>query len=855
MVPLRLSIRNFLCYAENCPELDLSDIGVACLCGDNGHGKSALLDAITWSVWGAARARTEDELIHSGRVDMEVQFEFRVGDVRYRVLRKRRRGTANSPGRVLLEFHVCSGDVWKPLTGGSARETQQRIVEAVRLDYDTFRNSAFLMQGRADEFTVKAPGERKKVLAEILGLGAYDVYEARSKDERRSWEAESKRLDAQIAQFAAELAREPTYLRERDEVRDELRGVESELKDKSAIADGLRKLEQSVKLLKEQARAAARDREEARSRVDRAEAELRNQQAIIDARTALLGRAEHIRAGALRLKQARAVESDQSVRLATVAKLEREQAAARTEIEREASRLRSLEERLRPEVSRLESLAEKLNDARSRRSALEVDRQELDGLEKHLASLRQELQEEHNVDGQLLEANKRLREEMEELKRKQLELDHGEGSVCPICRTELGPEGKKRAHEAYELEGSEKARQFKGNASRRREVEARTNALQAEVKQAESATTARQAKRQRELAIVDREEQEGAEAADRLPELRRSLSDATSKLRSNDFAVEARGRLAEAEKVIEATAYDADAHAAARTRVKALASAESELLELSRAEEAVQAAGKAIERARQDLEDWSKALARFEQRQREVEAELAAQPDPTERLLSLADEITALELRGGSVRLALGAAEQKLDDCRRFRRQHDHLQGQLAEAKLKQRIYEELATAFGRKGVQALIIDSVIPEIEDEANRLLARMSNGRMSVALSTQRSTQKGLPVETLDISISDELGTRAYELFSGGEAFRINLALRIALSKLLARRAGAPLPTLIVDEGFGTQDASGRERLLEAMNAVARDFECLIIITHLNELKDQFERQIRVEKTPHGSIARVV
>src|SRR5205085_791542 len=103
------------------PTLELSDIGMACLSGDNGHGKSALLDAITWSVWGEARARSDDELVHSGRVDMEVQFEFRIDRVQYRVLRKRRKGTGNSPGRSILEFHVRSGDDWKPLTGASIR--------------------------------------------------------------------------------------------------------------------------------------------------------------------------------------------------------------------------------------------------------------------------------------------------------------------------------------------------------------------------------------------------------------------------------------------------------------------------------------------------------------------------------------------------------------------------------------------------------------------------------------------------------------------------------------------------------------------------------------------------------------
>jgi DNA repair exonuclease SbcCD ATPase subunit len=63
--------------------------------------------------------------------------------------------------------------------------------------------------------------------------------------------------------------------------------------------------------------------------------------------------------------------------------------------------------------------------------------------------------------------------------------------------------------------------------------------------------------------------------------------------------------------------------------------------------------------------------------------------------------------------------------------------------------------------------------------------------------------------------------YEMFSGGEAFRINFAIRIALSKLLARRAGAPLPTLVIDEGFGTQDNLGLEKIkrsIEECNSVS-------------------------------------
>jgi exonuclease SbcC len=94
----------------------------------------------------------------------------------------------------------------------------------------------------------------------------------------------------------------------------------------------------------------------------------------------------------------------------------------------------------------------------------------------------------------------------------------------------------------------------------------------------------------------------------------------------------------------------------------------------------------------------------------------------------------------------------------------------------------------------------------------------------------------------------------MFSGGEAFRINFAIRIALSKLLARRAGAPLPTLIIDEGFGTQDSYGIDKLKEAIHSIRDDFDKILVITHIEELKDAFPVRINVVKTAQGSTLEV-
>src|SRR5690606_883291 len=99
-------------------------------------------------------------------------------DIRYRVVRSFQRSASGKTTKPGLEFQVLDGDAYRPLTAGSVNETQAVINDTIRLDYDTFINSAFLLQGRSDEFTKKKPGDRKEILGRILGLDRYERYAA-----------------------------------------------------------------------------------------------------------------------------------------------------------------------------------------------------------------------------------------------------------------------------------------------------------------------------------------------------------------------------------------------------------------------------------------------------------------------------------------------------------------------------------------------------------------------------------------------------------------------------------------------------------------------------------------------------
>ncbi|PAX45689.1 hypothetical protein CK510_30465 [Brunnivagina elsteri CCALA 953] len=205
----------------------------------------------------------------------------------------------------------------------------------------------------------------------------------------------------------------------------------------------------------------------------------------------------------------------------------------------------------------------------------------------------------------------------------------------------------------------------------------------------------------------------------------------------------------------------------------------------------------------------------------------------------------------------LGRLEQQGQYLDALQQQQQKQQQQLQETRNQHRIYQELSQAFGKNGIQALMIENVLPQLEAETNQLLSRLSANQLHVQFITQKhgrsgkSTKKNTKlIDTLDILIADARGTRAYETYSGGEAFRINFAIRLALAKLLAQRAGASLQMLIVDEGFGTQDAEGCDRLIAAINAIAPDFACILTVTHMPHLKEAFQARIEVHKTQGGS-----
>ncbi len=850
MIPLKLSLKNFLCYGESAPVLDLSGIHVACLWGQNGHGKSALLDAITWVLWGRARSRGHDELIHYGSVDMLVDLEFQAREARYRVVRRHSRGTGRRrQGASDLQFQVHSGADYRPITGNSMRETQDRIDQVTGMDYDTFINSAFLVQGRADEFTNKRPGERKEVLARILGLGYYDRLQERAKgvaDEKR---AAAAGVERDLERMQLEVSRRDGYSAELEVVNRELTRATSRLETS----------QEKLGVLKTKAEDLRRIGEELahiRSQVPVIEADISGLQKEVGARQeriavyeALIREKDAIQAGTARYQQmGRRYEELNSkrerfdVQTAQKSDLERAVEGARVRLEEQVTQQqRRVDVELCPRVEATPTIHEKLQDERARLESLA-------GEELSITDRHQKLNELAERMGQIGATAEQLKAEGQELRSKlNLVLNSHEGARCPLCNGEVGPEGIQHLSDGYNTQIEEKLRLYRQNESALNAAELEKIDLDRDLPQHEAALRRSQDEAHKNIAVLESRLKESHLAAEELERARQELAQGRDRLEQGTYANVERERLAQLEGEVESLGYDQEAHRRLYGEMQELRPFEERQRRLEEAIAGLPREGESLAWAQQMYSRRQEDLSASTVREREIESQVTELPRVEEELAAAALVYRELESQSAELFRRQVGLEGQLKRVEALENELADVEASLRAIREEQAISQELAEAFGKRGVQAMLIETVLPRVEEEANALLGRMTDNRMHMKLETQRErrTGKGEPIETLEIKISDEMGPRSYELFSGGEAFRINLALRIALSKVLAHRRGAPLPTLFIDEGFGTQDAAGRERILDVIRAIEGDFEKIIVITHLDEIKDAFPAHIQVLK----------
>jgi exonuclease SbcC len=1019
MIPQKLSLINFLSYRET--SLDFTRLHTACICGANGAGKSSLLEAIGWVIWGNSRVASEEDLIRLGEKEMRVDFSFINQGNLYRVIRSRRRGQSGN-----LEFQIAVNppDVihnwdeikFKVLTERGLRGTQQKILEYLKLDYDTFVNSAYLRQGRADEFMLKRASERKEILATLLKLNEYDQLVEQAKER-------SKQLKAEVEVLQKSLEQTQTQLQQKDEITEQIQQLETNLnqvqEEQTAAQEQLKQLQnqQYQRQTWEKLRQGQQQQLTTLSQDDRRlQQEINVTQQSLQELEAVLQQQQAIQAGYSRFQTLQVTEETLSAKFKTYQETTQQKSHLQ-ELQRQ--QLNQLQQQIQTAQTKIENithqeaeyqqiLAKKqeveagLQELQAARSRLE----QLDQLQLQVTPLLQQRQQlQLEIDRVKARYHARLEELSTSIKQLQHRLYNNKPQLQEILQetdTQILHLDNTKTHQRWVLEKGTECRNILDRLnSRQQDYESQLTELDQKItllntsSQGEAQALCplcdhpldehhhklvvnkhRQQQEeirnkiwliQEKIAVSDQEveglreeysqlkrelapyeslrEQRGQTQAklDRLAEEELQLQkiyleaqEIERSLSTENYAIELFTQLKSLESQLQKLNYHDQDHALARNEEKRwrwaeikyskLQDAQNKLIQIqqqkpsleqqlysleqelnqqqahsefqqqiTQLEQKLQELSYSLEEHNQvrtelrQAQQWltrleklhqaEKQYPKLQQRQEElqqlkqqksedvrgIEGQLGLLDEQLKHTPDLSESIQQIEQQIQQRRKQLDQAISRLGSLKQQQTHLAEIEQQLTQqtenintVRRQYRVYQELAQAFGKNGIQALMIENILPQLEAETNHLLSRLSANQLHVQFVTQRAgkssrSSKKKPVkliDTLDILIADSQGTRAYETYSGGEAFRINFAIRLALSRLLAQRAGAALQLLIIDEGFGTQDAEGCDRLIAAINAISSDFACILTVTHMPHLKEAFQARIEVEKTPQGS-----
>jgi DNA repair protein SbcC/Rad50 len=1011
MIPLQLSLKNFLSYSE--ASLDFTGLHTACICGANGAGKSSLLEGITWAIWGECRVMSEDDAISNGAMDVRVDFTFQMHGETCRVIRTRQRD-----GSGALEFQIqTSGGQFRTLTQKGIRSTQALIDDYLKIDYDTFINSAYLRQGKADEFMLKKPAERKQILADLLKLDRYEQLSERAKDTAKQYKLKVEALHDNLADYLVQLSQTEEITLQRDGLQVEIGKLQQEQAVDEQELEGYKTTARQRETWQQQlAWEQKRDRESLqagaqiqadlqlvtveKNRLDglliredeisiayQAYLALQQQAALLDRQFDTHQQAQtkqqqlqqqldrqtqafQLALGKSQAELALMLQQEQELVkiLATAGDVSKgiaELQACRqrlTELDRlqmEVLPLQQQQVSLQSNIDReTAKIQAKLNELglRARQMQLKVNEQpqliaQLNQLDTQIAELEKKKVYQERVKekgltkkesiGKLQADCQNYQRQLVELAKK-LELLKDPDASCPLCDRALDENHWEHISTTFQTERAHLEQQISATQEEEARYEQECQVLRAEY-----------SKLTNEINLLkDLPEQRGKLQAklDSLTELQANLSEIAIEQQEIELAIASKSYASELQSELllltarlQATEYSEQSHALARGDVDKLRWAEIkqekikdaerrqqqsiaqkvkleteiakieadlaqlqigsdlyvELVEIDRQitelgydrnyhhqvstelreSQAVQLQYQEVQQAKlaqpitldriKLLEtSYQQSLETQQQAKLEVDrisAEIAKIPDTDDKIRAIEQLLAARRQQLDTSLATLGGLEQKLTQLANIKEQMRSQEQQLATYKQQQKIYDELGKAFGKNGIQALVIENILPQLEVESNQILSKLSNNQFHVQFITQKATKatrvkkasvkSAKYIDTLDIVIGDANGTRSYETYSGGEAFRINFSIRLALAKLLAQRAGTPLKMLIVDEGFGTQDREGCDRLIAAINAISEDFACILAVTHMPQFREAFQTRIEVIKTNSGSQLQVI
>jgi len=854
MKPIRLVFQAFGPYPGR-QEIDLEALGRAGLFlirGETGAGKTVILDAMAFALYGRSSGGARGELgamrcqLAAEDTPTEVAFDFETGGRRYRFTRRLRVRRKRSGSTELIPeqdafFRNADGDFEPFFENPKQSLVEGKAEELLGLGYDQFRQVVILPQGQFERLLVAKPDEKEALLTTLFGMGQWGEAAERLGEKTL---AEQRALET-LRQEKAALCRAAGC------------GQEGEITlKKQALQTQIARLQKQSEEAGREAALAAQALEEATvldsafARLDDAEklcAQLEGQAEEQQRRRETLGLrelAEPYDRWRRAVRDARLVrETVQSSRQA-----EADCEARRTALEKEEKQAAEQRELLRQKAEKKPALDAQLTLLEQRRTFAA----EAAGLAEQLEKKRAERKSCDETYKLCVEESSRAA--ALHLQALSCELAEGlsDGVPCPVCGSTHHPAPAHAAQGEMTRERLQKINQRleKANAAALR-CAAACDALEEQARAAERRLERAGGYDPAVHAAVQNQGKAANAAVCKLEVLEKKLAGFAARRSQLDLE--------------------------GRTVRASLQNGETKLARMEAAEEAVRLELDRLDpdgagQARLHDEKPSPALfTQLEKELREYDAQLSAARE--------AVRAGRAQLEG-QARPALDALRERLDGLRGQEKQAYSdakvAQGQLSRLCGTEKQVLEINRALSSRGeafdrlaaftrlvrgqngvsLQRYVLGVMLSAVTAEANRLLENIHGGRYQIyrTLETSGRTRKaGLELEVLDRQSG---GRRGVATLSGGEKFLVALSLSIGLSAVTqAQSGGRELGAIFIDEGFGTLDTRSLADAMGALAAVRSSRGMVGIISHVGLLRESIEPGIEVIKKKDGSTLRVI
>ncbi|MBA7692643.1 hypothetical protein ES703_101210 [subsurface metagenome] len=317
------------------------------------------------------------------------------------------------------------------------------------MDYETFKNSAYLRQGHADEFTLKKATERKEVLADILGLSFYDELEEQAKNLAKQQETEKAQLESAIKDISHELAQKPAYEAEFKQAQGELSRIEVVIREQESKLNSLRRERDLLENKKQQLSQLQEHKGDIERNLERWDEQVKQHRSRLKEYEELIAQRSSIEQGYAQFAEVKKLneELDKKFRLSTA--LNERKHSLEISIERQGQELVKAHAVTQSRIKELEVSLQKLPQLKNELRQVEAQLRQLTEPEERLHRKKQDNQQLqtriHYLESSKAQLEKGIREIEEKLK---LLLTQS-NAKCPLCETELGTEGLKRIESKY----------------------------------------------------------------------------------------------------------------------------------------------------------------------------------------------------------------------------------------------------------------------------------------------------------------------------------------------------------------------------------------------------------------------